>query len=84
MIELKSINKSFEDKQVLNNVNCLFENSKTNLIIGRSGSGKTVLISGASGLIGSYLVDLLLFKNRSDGLDCSVVGICRDRKRAPP
>ena len=44
--------------------------------------GKTILISGASGLIGSYLVDLLLYKNRHEGLNCSVVGICRDRKRA--
>ena len=45
-------------------------------------SGKTILISGASGLIGSYLVDLLMFKNRNEGLNCSVVGICRDGERA--
>ncbi len=51
MIELKSINKAFEDRQILKNINCVFEKSKTNLIIGRSGSGKTVLMSCMVGLI---------------------------------
>ena len=44
MIELKSIYKSFEDKDVLMDINARFENGKTNLIIGQSGSGKTVLM----------------------------------------
>jgi len=51
MIEIKSINKSFEEKVVLNNISCAFESGKTNLIIGRSGSGKTVLMSCMVGLM---------------------------------
>ena len=51
MIELKSIYKSFEDKDVLMNINARFENGKTNLIIGQSGSGKTVLMKCIVGLL---------------------------------
>ena len=51
MIELKSIYKSFEDKEVLMNINARFENGKTNLIIGQSGSGKTVLMKSIVGLL---------------------------------
>ncbi len=50
MIEVKDINKSFEDKQVLFDVNITFEKGKKNLIIGQSGSGKTVLIKCMVGL----------------------------------
>ena len=51
MIVLKSIYKSFEDKDVLENINARFENGKTNLIIGQSGSGKTVLMKSIVGLL---------------------------------
>ena len=51
MIELKSIYKSFEDKDVLEDINARFENGKTNLIIGQSGSGKTVLMKSIVGLL---------------------------------
>jgi len=51
MIELKSIYKSFEDKNVLMDINARFENGKTNLIIGQSGSGKTVLMKSIVGLL---------------------------------
>ena len=51
MIELKSIYKSFEDKDVLIDINARFENGKTNLIIGQSGSGKTVLMKSIVGLL---------------------------------
>ena len=51
MIEIKSLYKSFEDKDVLSDINFRFENSKTNLIIGQCGSGKTVLMKCIVGLL---------------------------------
>lgn len=51
MIEIKNITKSFDGRIVLNNISAVFEDGKTNLIIGRSGSGKTVLIKDIIGLI---------------------------------
>jgi len=50
MIEVKHLYKSFEDKDVLIDINAVFENGKTNLIIGKSGSGKTVLVKNLVGL----------------------------------
>jgi len=43
MIELKNVSKGFGDKQILKDVSFTMETGKTNLIIGTSGSGKTVL-----------------------------------------
>ncbi len=51
MIEIKNINKSFEDKQVLFDISAQFYEGKTNLIIGQSGSGKTVLVKSIVGLM---------------------------------
>jgi len=51
MIQIKSLYKSFEDRTVLNGINFTFENGKTNLIIGQSGSGKTVLMKCLVGLL---------------------------------
>ncbi len=50
MIEVKNIDKSFEDNHVLKNVSAIFEDGKTNMIIGASGSGKTVLMKSIIGL----------------------------------
>ncbi len=44
MIEIKSLYKSFEGVEVLKGISTTFEKGKTNLIIGQSGSGKTVLL----------------------------------------
>jgi len=43
MIEIKHVSKSFGDNEILNDVSAIMETGKTNLIIGISGSGKTVL-----------------------------------------
>ena len=51
MIEVKHIIKSFEGRTVLKDISALFEEGKTNLIIGRSGSGKTVMIKNIIGLM---------------------------------
>ena len=51
MIEIKNLCKSFEEKEVLKNISATFENGRTNLIIGQSGSGKTVLMKNLVGLL---------------------------------
>lgn len=50
MIEIKNLKKSFGDKVVINGVSALMEAGKANLIIGASGSGKTVLMKCLVGL----------------------------------
>jgi phospholipid/cholesterol/gamma-HCH transport system ATP-binding protein len=61
MIELKDIRKRFESNDVLKGISAKFESGKTNLIIGTSGSGKTVTIKCMVGLFevdgGSILYD---------------------------
>lgn len=50
MIEIKNIKKNFGDHQVLKGISAIFDNGKCNLIIGKSGSGKTVAIKCMVGL----------------------------------
>jgi len=50
MIEIKNIIKSFGTKEILKDVSFTFEKGKTNLVIGQSGSGKTVLLKCLLGL----------------------------------
>ena len=50
MIEVKNIEKSFGDSKVLKGISTVFETGKTNLIIGQSGSGKTVLLKSLLGI----------------------------------
>ena len=61
MIEVKNITKSFDGVTVLHDVSATFETGKTNLIIGQSGSGKTVMLKSLVGLMrpekGSILFD---------------------------
>ncbi len=51
MIRAENIIKSFENNDVLKGINATFESGKTNLIIGRSGAGKTVLLKILVGLV---------------------------------
>ena len=51
MIEVNNISKSFGDQMVLKDITTSFDKGKTNLIIGQSGSGKTVLMKCCIGLI---------------------------------
>ncbi len=64
MIEISNISKSFEDNLVLSNISAVFETGKTNLIIGQSGSGKTVLLKS---IVGLYEVDHgeIIYDNKS-------------------
>jgi phospholipid/cholesterol/gamma-HCH transport system ATP-binding protein len=61
MIEISNISKSFDGKVVIDDINAKFEPGKTNLIIGASGSGKSVLLKNMVGLFkpetGSILYD---------------------------
>jgi len=50
MVEVKQISKQFGENQVLNDISFQFEKGKTNLVIGQSGSGKTVLLKCLLGL----------------------------------
>ncbi|NSL89916.1 ABC transporter ATP-binding protein [Chitinophaga solisilvae] len=51
MIELQDITKSFGDKEILKGVSAVMESGKVNLIIGASGSGKTVMMKCIVGLM---------------------------------
>ena len=70
MIEVKNIYKSFNKTKVLNKIDTVFYRGKTNLIIGQSGSGKTVLLKC---LLGLYEVDSgeILY----DGVSSKNIGI---------
>ena len=51
MIETKDLHKKFDDKEVLKGISTTFDDGKVNLIIGQSGSGKTVLMKNLVGLL---------------------------------
>ena len=51
MISVNNLHKSFGDKNVLKGISVKFEQGKTNLIIGQSGSGKTILLKSIVGLV---------------------------------
>lgn len=59
MIEIQRISKSFDNTQVLNDISGQFQKGKTNLIIGSSGTGKSVLLKNIVGLIQPDTGDVL-------------------------
>ena len=76
MIEINNISKSFKDKKVLFNISGKFEKGKTNLIIGSSGTGKSVLLKCLVGLLepdkGSVLFDRRDFTNANKNLTTEI------------
>lgn len=74
MIEIKNLEKSFGENKVLKGISSVFETGKTNLIIGQSGSGKTVLLKS---LLGIHLPDSGTIE--FDGRNYS--NLSRDEKR---
>ena len=70
MIKVDTLHKSFDGIKVLKGISTEFETGKTNLIIGQSGSGKTVLLKCLLGLFdyekGSIAYDNDVFSNLSD------------------
>lgn len=69
MIEIKNLEKSFGESKVLKGVSTIFETGKTNLIIGQSGSGKTVLLKSLLGIhspeVGTISFDGRIYSNLS-------------------
>ncbi len=61
MIEIKNIHKEFDGRVVLNDINAVFEQGKVNMVIGGSGTGKSVLLKCMIGILvpeqGSVLYD---------------------------
>ena len=70
MIEIKNIKKSFKEHPVLRGISSVFQSGKCNLIIGKSGSGKTVTLKCMVGLLvpdeGQVLYDGRDFHNAND------------------
>ena len=69
MIRIINASKSFYDNKVLDKVSVNFEAGKTNLVIGRSGSGKTVLLKSIVGLLELDSGEIWYDKTRFDTLD---------------
>ncbi len=64
MIEVINLHKSFDGKKILNGINATFKKGQTNLIIGQSGSGKTVFLKS---LVGLFVPEegQILYNNRN-------------------
>ncbi|WP_430909041.1 ABC transporter ATP-binding protein [Maribacter sp. 2-571] len=59
MIEVKDIHKSFGEAHILKGITTTFEKGKTNLVIGQSGSGKTVFLKCLLGLFSPEVGDIV-------------------------
>ncbi|OMP30987.1 MULTISPECIES: ABC transporter ATP-binding protein [Mangrovimonas] len=70
MIEVKNLHKSFGDTHILKGISTTFEKGKTNLIIGQSGSGKTVFLKCLLGLFpyekGSIIYEGRVYNNLTE------------------
>lgn len=77
MIEVRNIVKSFEGRKVLKDISTVFEKGKTNLIIGQSGSGKTVLLKSIVGLLDIDEGEIFLDGINVGGLNFSEIKLLR-------
>ena len=69
MIRVENISVTFDRNEVLSNVSATFDEAKTNLIIGRSGSGKTVLLKCLIGLFEPENGQIWYGDDRFTGMD---------------
>ena len=80
MIKVENVYKSFEGRTILNDISHTFETGKVNLIIGQSGSGKTVLLKSMVGLHtidqGDIIYDDIQFNSASKQIGRAS---CRER-----
>lgn len=69
MIEVKNISKAFDGHTVIHDIDAVFESGKCNMIIGKSGSGKTVLLKNLIGLMTPDAGDIIYDGTSLMGLD---------------
>ena len=69
MIQVKDVTVRFGEKNVLDRVSTVFDRGKTNLVIGRSGSGKTVLLKSIIGLVNVNEGDIIFDDSVFNKLD---------------
>lgn len=69
MIKINNLKKSFNDKVVLNGLNLTIEDSKTTVIIGESGCGKTVLLKLLVGFLKPDSGEIYFNQHRIDNID---------------
>ena len=69
MIELRHIEKSFNERKILDDISIVFDQGKTNLIIGQSGSGKTVLLKCIVGLLDVDAGEIFYSKQEFTSMD---------------
>ena len=69
MIEVRELTKSFDGRSVIHNISVVFETGLTNLIIGRSGSGKTVLLKNIIGLVTPDSGDIIYDDRNISGMN---------------
>ncbi|SMD33131.1 phospholipid/cholesterol/gamma-HCH transport system ATP-binding protein [Reichenbachiella faecimaris] len=76
MIEAQNISKSFDGKEIIKDISITFDQGKTNLIIGASGTGKSVLLKNIVGLIqpdkGQVLFDGRDFTNAGKNMKTEI------------
>ncbi len=78
MIEVQNITKSFDDKQILKGISTIFSPGIINMVIGTSGSGKTVFMKCLVGLFQPDTGSILY-----NGIDFTRISIKEKNKFAP-